>query len=131
MFPAALCLSQDEQRESVLIFSVKCRGDTSSWHGTPGLGNLLCRWDPSHSREYLHHQYPPCAQPPTVDLGLACFTSLPLLPVSMCPLLYILSCRCFVRCFSRLTVLQSRCNFNVIMRHGRHSIYLFCHLGPS
>lgn len=80
--------------EFLLIFIARCCGDSSSWHRTHWLGILLWSWDPSFFRGELHLQsVPPVAQHLPVGLGSVLFESLPLLPVLIWPLLYILSYR--------------------------------------
>lgn len=84
---------RDEQKESSLISTFKCCGDSPFQHRTlgrePGMG-----WGmgPSFFRGDLCHQdVPPGIHPLSMGLGSACLTSPPLLPASIWLLLYSLS----------------------------------------
>lgn len=68
----------------------------------------------------------------TVGVGSACSVSLPLLPVLLWLLLYILSDKISVQLvfswFLMITVPWFSCNFDVAVGGGQDSVYLLCHL---
>ena len=89
--PEVLCFTQPQ---SLLAFTARNCRDFSSWHWTPGVGDLLEGWTPCSSQEKTPlPRQPSQFLPPHVSVALAHSMSPPLLPALMWLLLYILSCR--------------------------------------